>query len=262
MNRKNKLLSIGEISKLTGAGIKALRYYERINILKPVYVDPDTGYRYYSFNQSYLVELIMFCNELDIPLKELSGFFDGQETMNFEDFLAHGKKVAGDKIKSLERGLKFINILEQNITSQDKYPLKQIYTREFPQKFFFVLPCEQRFESMNQYEVAKLFFEVPYSEDDVYEWLEYGFLCEVSPSGVQRYIFIEVPQGETKKDCKVIPAGQYYCRQSDGSQIEQAADIFKGTLAGRDSFTVIETEVFTDRFNINKPIHELRVVWV
>ena len=35
MNEKEKLLSIGEISKMTGAGIKALRHYEKINILKP-----------------------------------------------------------------------------------------------------------------------------------------------------------------------------------------------------------------------------------
>ncbi|MCL2222593.1 MAG: MerR family DNA-binding transcriptional regulator, partial [Oscillospiraceae bacterium] len=52
MSKKSGLLSIGDISKFTGVSIKALRYYERIGILKPAYVDPDSLYRYYNFNQT------------------------------------------------------------------------------------------------------------------------------------------------------------------------------------------------------------------
>ena len=60
MSGKDKLLSIGEMAKLTGVGIKALRYYEKINILKPAFVDANTGYRYYKFSQTYMIELIRF----------------------------------------------------------------------------------------------------------------------------------------------------------------------------------------------------------
>jgi DNA-binding transcriptional MerR regulator len=68
MNQKSDFLSIGEMSKLTGAGIQALRYYERKNILKPAYTDPDSGYRYYSYEQLYFVQKIINCVNLDIPL--------------------------------------------------------------------------------------------------------------------------------------------------------------------------------------------------
>ena len=44
---KNELLSIGEAAKLKQVSVKSLRYYETIGILKPAYVDPSSGYRYY-----------------------------------------------------------------------------------------------------------------------------------------------------------------------------------------------------------------------
>ena len=36
-------MTIGEVAKVKQISIKALRYYEKIGILKPAYCDPDTG---------------------------------------------------------------------------------------------------------------------------------------------------------------------------------------------------------------------------
>jgi len=40
MGGKKGLLSIGEVSRITGASVRSLRYYEKINILKPAHTDP------------------------------------------------------------------------------------------------------------------------------------------------------------------------------------------------------------------------------
>ena len=63
---KNKLLTIGELSKRTGCSIKALRYYDSIGLLKPVYVNPNSNYRYYNFEQTRMVDLIQICINLSI----------------------------------------------------------------------------------------------------------------------------------------------------------------------------------------------------
>jgi len=260
MSKKDKLLSIGEVSKYTGAGIKALRYYERINLLKPVFVDPNTGYRYYTFGQTSLVSLIMFCVELDIPLKELTEFIDECDTIDFKAFLAHGKSAADEKIKILKRGVRLINVMEHAIALQEEHPLKQIYIREFPEKYFQLIPYEKTFDDVDQYEMTKLWDDTSYDDyDDDYEWIEYGLLCEYSPSGAKRYVFLEIPQGKENPECKVIPGGKYYCRQSDVSQIEKAGDIFSDYLADKSSYTAIEVEVFSGKVDANKSINELRV---
>ena len=40
-------LSIGAVSKRKGVSIKSLRYYDRIGVLRPAYINKDTNYRYY-----------------------------------------------------------------------------------------------------------------------------------------------------------------------------------------------------------------------
>jgi len=264
MNRKNNLLSIGEISKLTGAGIKALRYYDRINILKPAYIDHDSGYRYYSFNQVNLIYLIMFCVELGIPLKELPDFIKDKDIVNYRAFLAHGKEAAQKKMKALNKGLKVINFFEQKVAIQKEYPLETIYTRQFPEKYFQLIPYDGTFENLDHVKVARLFIDASYQEDEDGWLMEYGLLCENSPSGVQRYVFVEISHTGSGVNYKTIPAGVYHCRQSDTTQIEQAGTIFGDYLeggAGKSSYIAIETESFSGKFNINKPLNnELRVI--
>ncbi|MDY4307523.1 MULTISPECIES: MerR family DNA-binding transcriptional regulator [Enterococcus] len=50
-DKRSELLSIGELAKITGVNIKSLRYYEQVGVLLPVYINPDSGYRYYSLAQ-------------------------------------------------------------------------------------------------------------------------------------------------------------------------------------------------------------------
>ena len=42
------MYQIGEFSYLCETTIKTLRYYDKINLLKPVKINTLTGYRYYS----------------------------------------------------------------------------------------------------------------------------------------------------------------------------------------------------------------------
>ena len=261
MSRKSKLLSIGEISRFTGASIKSLRYYERINILEPAFVDPCSGYRYYSFDQVYLIDIIMFCIELDIPLKELTGYIDKNETIDYSALLAYGKGIAEKKQKTLQRGLRFIGDVERQIALAEKYQhVKEVYSREIPEKLFYAMPCGQSFEDVDPFEVSKPFLDLEFDKEDTYELLEYGYMCEHSPSGIQRYAFMELPRHKAKANARTIPGGMYACRQSEASQIEQAPRIFSEYLKGSDSFLVIETEVFAGKYKVSKPKNELRVM--
>ena len=38
-------LSIGELAKLRNINVQSLRYYEKLGILVPAYINPESGYR-------------------------------------------------------------------------------------------------------------------------------------------------------------------------------------------------------------------------
>jgi DNA-binding transcriptional MerR regulator len=42
------MFKIGEFSKLTQVSIRMLRYYDEMDVFKPLIVDESTGYRMYS----------------------------------------------------------------------------------------------------------------------------------------------------------------------------------------------------------------------
>ena len=53
------MLRIGEFSKLAKTTIKALRYYDKVGLLKPAFVDSSTSYRYYTDEQLETMRLIL-----------------------------------------------------------------------------------------------------------------------------------------------------------------------------------------------------------
>ena len=48
----NDYLSIGEMAKMNHITVTTLRLYDELDLLKPVYVNPETNYRYYDIKQN------------------------------------------------------------------------------------------------------------------------------------------------------------------------------------------------------------------
>ena len=260
MAKKTKLLSIGEMSKITGAGIKALHYYEKIKVLKPAYTDPNSGYRYYSLDQAQLVSIIMYCVELGIPLKDLAEFTDADDTIDLRNLLLLGEKIALGKIESLKQGLTLLNDIKTKMDLYELNRLKQIHHKKIPEKRFYVYPCGDSFIDFDQTDMIKSFFDLPFYNEIDDNFIEFGLLCEYYAGKYEYYTFIELPEHISDVNEKIIPAGTYTCRYNEGYQIIHAAELFKEHLGGKDSFLAIETGVITANHKINRPINELRII--
>jgi DNA-binding transcriptional MerR regulator len=66
-----RLLTIGAFARRSRLSIKALRLYERLGLLLPAEIDPQTGYRRYRENQLFAARLIVGLRRLDMPLSEV-----------------------------------------------------------------------------------------------------------------------------------------------------------------------------------------------
>ena len=104
--KKENLLSIGALSKQTGVHIKSLRYYDSLGILRPAYVDPSSGYRYYSLQQIPVVDAIQLCVDLDIPLKQFTDYcMDGGSRIHYGKLIERGTILAKEKIQAIQERL-------------------------------------------------------------------------------------------------------------------------------------------------------------
>jgi DNA-binding transcriptional MerR regulator len=71
-----KYISIGRFSKLTGLSIRALRLYDAEHILEPNWVDPSTGYRYYTNAQLERAQLVRQLRSCEMPLEQIQTVLD------------------------------------------------------------------------------------------------------------------------------------------------------------------------------------------
>ncbi|MCL1950605.1 MAG: MerR family DNA-binding transcriptional regulator [Turicibacter sp.] len=260
---KNNLLKISEFARLTDVSIYSLRYYERIKILEPAYIDPQTGYRFYASQQVFHIMLIQFCVELDIPLKELARFTDSKGIIDSPSLLAHGKKLATQKLGKIQLGLAFIESIEERSRKiQTADSQQHSYTQEFPEKYLHVIPYELPFGGIHQFEeVARAFLKFEYGGDDDYgAFSEFGLLKICTKTQSKRYLFAELAQPKEGIQMVVLPKGDWHCRQNTDIAIEHTQELFAGYLKEGKSYIAVETAFFAGGFEIGHPVSELRVI--
>lgn len=106
---KQKLFTIGEVAKLFHLSVSSLRHYEQEGLLKPEYIDPDSGYRYYGTRQFEVLNSIRYLRVLDLPLSEISDFLSNREIERMEEKLQRQRQEVIEKQKELKRIERKIN---------------------------------------------------------------------------------------------------------------------------------------------------------
>lgn len=98
-----KLFHIGEVAKLFHLSVSSLRHYEKTGLLAPEYVDPASGYRYYSVRQFEALNTIRYLRALDMPLAEIADFLQNRDVERMEEKLRQQKEAVADRQRELER---------------------------------------------------------------------------------------------------------------------------------------------------------------
>ena len=89
------MYKIGDFSSMSKTTVKALRYYEKEGLLKPVFVDQDNGYRYYDTSQLIEISKIISLRQIGISIKDIKSILVGEDI----------KKILLRKRKELEKSI-------------------------------------------------------------------------------------------------------------------------------------------------------------
>lgn len=122
-----RYITIGEMSKLSNLSIQTLRYYDQIDLFKPIHIDPNSNYRYYDDSQLSTLDLIKALRYLEIPLGTI------RQTLDFTldelvTFLAEQETVIESKIKRLKDVQNTLLKTKKQISDQLSIPvMNEIY---------------------------------------------------------------------------------------------------------------------------------------
>lgn len=256
----NQYFSIGEVSRIRGVGIKSLRYYDRVGVLKPAYVNPETGYRYYAIEQLFDLDVISLCIELGIPLRSLQNYLDDNNSLKLELLLSDGKKLAEEKIRRMQHGLQIIEKLTDSVTCGREHKNGDIYERELPERQILLCPFEEKYNSDSYIlKLSKLFLLA--QQLGITATYQSGLLYEFSGGAIEKHLFVEIlPQQKESNRIRTIPGGRYRCFRTDQSCIDRSKELFPDVFAGSDTVTMLETELFESTINYGRFALELQVI--
>ena len=93
------MMTVNEVSKLTGVSIRTLQYYDKIGLLHPAKYT-EAGYRLYDDAALETLQQILLFRELEFPLKDI------KEIISRPDF---------DRSKALEQQIKLLTLKKEHI---------------------------------------------------------------------------------------------------------------------------------------------------
>ncbi|WP_265456106.1 MerR family transcriptional regulator [Enterococcus sp. HY326] len=106
------MFKIGEFSKLSNTTIQALRYYEKVELLQPYFIDPESGYRFYKAKQLPIVNSIKVLQKVGLPLEAIKNVLDED---NLDSLNFHYQQLEADlqsELEKLQHQKKLLQILK------------------------------------------------------------------------------------------------------------------------------------------------------
>ena len=117
------MMTVNEVSKLTGVSIRTLQYYDKIGLLHPAKYT-EAGYRLYDEAALETLQQILLFRELEFPLKDIkeiigSPDFDRSKALEQQIELLTLKKAHIENLIDLAKGIKLLGVRKMNFDAFD-----------------------------------------------------------------------------------------------------------------------------------------------
>lgn len=257
---KKNLLTIGDFAKQTGVSIKSLRYYDEIGILPPIYIDPFTNYRYYSFEQIAIVNVIKLCVNLGIPLKKIKNFAIKEDhKINYEHLIRYGKELTKKSIFEMQQKVKFLERIEKDLSRINSYSFQEEKIFKMPEKYCYILPYHGKL-TLKDYRLTLKTLISKITKQGYKVGYESGSLFHYHKKGKEQFIFIDINYNgnEFPPNVIYIPSGKYICKKVKYSSICNAPKIFQKQFSKDYPKFIFESWKYTGEFNTSDTFLEIR----
>lgn len=209
-----KFFTRGEFAQLRNINMNSLRYYEKLGLLQPQYIDPETNYHYYTPEQLPVLDTITLAVDLGIPLKDLQKYIDEQGNLLNRKLVEDGQRIAVEKMNAIQLGIKKIEytlrFLEENQAHEQE---RGFYKREIEQRRIVVSKLEKSIDDAEAVSLlsGKLY---QYAQDHgLAPVLPAGVMFLYGASGIESYVYFEIVSMCSDERVLRIPKAVFDCVQ-------------------------------------------------
>lgn len=234
------MMTVNEVSKLTGVSIRTLQYYDKIALLHPAKYT-EAGYRLYDDTALERLQQILLFRELDFSLKEIkrildSPDFDRDQALDQQIDLLTLKKEHLENLISFARGIKKIGVKEMDFKAFNTKKMDE-YRKQAKEKWGET-PAYKEFEKKNAGRSNEA--EKALGADMMAIFKEFGALKEGNPASQETQALVKKLQAfitehyYTCTDEILLQLGQTYsCGGEFTANIDKAGGTGTGAFADK-----------------------------
>ena len=154
-DNRNSLIPIGKMATANKVTIATLRLYDQMGLLKPAFTDPDSGYRYYTIQQTSRLDFIRYMRELGLSLADIQSILEKEDVTLIEEKLIEKNNQIHQQLRELKAMHEAVDRTIQSIERYRKSPASGMISLEFiDQRYILYAPC-----AVNFYEIGIVAYE-------------------------------------------------------------------------------------------------------
>ena len=141
------LIPIGRFAQITHLSVKALRIYAHEGLLQPMYVDPESGYRYYTLAQAALAARIRLLRLVDMPLEEIRAVLQASDAEAMQAHLTNHQRRITER---MARDQQALLLLQRVHDHPDAFLSFEVQIKEVPDQPLLSLSVHAAYGTFGQ----------------------------------------------------------------------------------------------------------------
>lgn len=211
MNNDTILFTAGQFAKLHNINKRTLHYYDDIGLFSPE-CKGENGYRYYTYLQSPILEMLLALRELNMSIDEIAQYMECRSAPAFHNIIQAKTSEISDTIRRLKGIQRLLSEKEKLLTLCEEADLDGIQLIECPQQQL-LLSSPLRDDSDDVY-LASLIEHMQDLRDHRQFNKSYGSMVSVKDIMAGNFeatacFFTRVEGSSRKSNLYVLPKAQY-----------------------------------------------------
>lgn len=187
------MMTVKQVSDISGVSVRTLRYYDRIGLLSPTEYT-EAGYRLYDDTALEKLQQILLFRELEFPLKDIiaimeSPAYDRKQALAQQIELLELKRQHLDDLIAFARGIKMIGVKAVDFSAFDTSKIDE-YTKRAKEKWGDTQAYEEFSQKKRSSEENEKLME-----DFMQLFAEFGKLKDGSPESNEAKAMVKKLQG-------------------------------------------------------------------
>lgn len=218
---KKGLLTIGKMAEMNRISIPTLRLYDKKGLLKPRYIDPESGYRYYDIHQNARLDMIAYMKELGMSLSEIYDVFQKKDVTVIEEVLTKKSKQIHEQMEKLQERKDSVERAIMSIERYRKSPVKGTISLEYiDRRYIWGIKCSENFyeENIECYEKILSELRLALEHNKFRQTHSHNIGTSITKENfiknkfIADKIFIFINENEKNhKNFQIIDSGMYAC---------------------------------------------------